>query len=80
MLLDFWASWCGPCRDIAPILIEINSKYKEKIQLISIANHDKESDWLAAIKTDQMILDANSGRRSSKKIVPGAALSQMHIL
>jgi thiol-disulfide isomerase/thioredoxin len=66
VLLDFWASWCEPCRDITPALIKINAKYKEKIHLISIANHDKESDWLAAIKKDQMswmqILDNDSSR------------------
>jgi len=70
VLLDFWGSWCAPCRHITPILRRIYAKYKYKIELISIANHEKEADWLAAINTDQMtwtqILDD-----SSKKIGQG---------
>jgi len=59
-----------PCRNITPVLFKIYSKYHDKIEVISIANHDKEADWLAAIKKDQMdwtqILD-NGG---SNKIIP----------
>jgi thiol-disulfide isomerase/thioredoxin len=71
VLLDFWASWCKPCRDITPILIKINAKYKEKIHLISIAHHDKESDWLAAIRKDQMTWTQILDNDSSKQILSG---------
>ncbi len=72
VLLDFWASWCDPCRDITPILIKINAKYKEKIHLISIAHHDKECDWLAAIRKDQMSWTQILDNDSSKQILSGS--------
>ena len=33
VLVDYWAEWCGPCKMIAPILDEVSTAYKDKLQI-----------------------------------------------
>lgn len=56
VLLDFWASWCVPCRASNPHLREIWNKYKDKsFQIIGIGDNDRDPDKLkAAIEKDKV--------------------------
>jgi thioredoxin 1 len=43
VLVDYWAEWCGPCKMIAPILDELSTEYKGKLQIAKM-NVDQNSE------------------------------------
>ena len=55
VLLDFWATWCPPCRDSVPVLRDLHKKYKGKpFQLIGVSADDDEDLWRTFIETQHM--------------------------
>lgn len=55
VLVDFWASWCGPCCREMPNVVEAYKKYKSKgFEIVGISLDQKKEPWLAAVERMNM--------------------------
>lgn len=77
ILLDFWASWCKPCRAGNPELIRLYKKYKDRgIEFIGIADDNSNEDkWKLAVEKDNVniwrhILDKRIGNTYAVHTIP----------
>ena len=73
LLLDFWASWCAPCRRENPNVVRVYEQYKDQgFEILGISLDTKKPSWLAAIRADKLswhhVSDLKGWKSSAAKL------------
>jgi len=69
VLVDFWAEWCGPCKQIAPALDELSEEYAGKLSIVKInIDENPEAPTSFGVRSIPTMMIFQDGQASATKI------------
>lgn len=85
VLLDFWASWCAPCREENPNVVKLYQQYHDKgFEILGVSLDKKKEDWIKAIKDDKLnwihVSDLQYWQSSAARLYNVKAIPQSFLL
>lgn len=76
VLVDFWASWCGPCGESFPVMEELQKKYRPQgLVILAINEDEKKADMEDFLKTHKVSFTVL--RDAAQKLVEAAGIESM---
>lgn len=73
LLIDFWAAWCGPCREENPNVVKVYTEFNKKgFDILGVSLDNSKEDWMKAIADDKLtwthVSDLQRGNNAAAKL------------
>jgi peroxiredoxin len=85
LLIDFWAAWCGPCREENPNVVKVYSEFNKKgFDVFGVSLDNSREDWIKAVKDDKLtwthVSDLQRGNNAAAKLYAVNAIPSNFLL
>lgn len=85
VIIDFWASWCKPCRAESPNMVKLYNKFHSKgLEILGVSLDENKEQWIEAIKKDNLnwnqVSDLSGWQSAAAKIYAVTSIPQTYLL